>query len=169
MLEVEDARVARCHQRVSGGSAAGLHHGSMDEGECSMSPEVVTILGLLALFAIRIGVPILVIMGLSYVAYRWLGEDTEKTVQPARSTAAIAPRVSIGGPAPIAQVLYAGTHCWDAKGCSEAMKANCPAVAKSELPCWLAIQMKTGHLKENCFGCQFYERPAVDQRPVASA
>ena len=131
-----------------------------------MSPDVVTILGLLAMFALRIGVPILVIMGLSYVAYRWLGEDTQKTVQPSKSATAATARVTIGGPAPFAQVLYAGANCWDFKGCTEEMKANCPAVAKPELPCWLAIQMKTGHLKDNCFGCQFYEHPAANIQPV---
>ncbi len=115
------------------------------------------VLGLLALLALRIGVPLLVIMSLSYVAYRWLGAEERKPAQPA----AEAPRVSLGGPAPIARVLYAGAHCWDIKKCPADLKATCPAYARPELPCWLAVQMKTGHLRNDCPDCSFYEQPAA--------
>jgi hypothetical protein len=116
-------------------------------------------LAVLAMLALRIAVPLLVIFGLSYVAYRWIGEEKPASVSTARQAAAATQRATLSGPAPLAQVLFTGVHCWDVKGCTDAMKATCPAVAKSELPCWLAIQMKTGHLKKNCPSCNFYERP----------
>jgi hypothetical protein len=120
-----------------------------------MSIEVVSTLALLVL---RVGAPMVVIMGLSFLAYRWLSEE-----KPGERRAEQATSVYIPGPAPMAQVLYnaAGQRCWDAHGCTQAMKANCPAVAKPELPCWLAIQMKTGHLKAKCTDCGYYDRPAL--------
>ena len=118
-------------------------------------------LAVLALIALRIGLPLLVIFGLSYLAYRWIGEGKPASVVAGKAVAADVQRVALGGPAPLAQVLFTNTHCWDVKGCTEEMKAKCPAVARPELPCWLAIQMKTGHLRKNCFTCDFYEQPAA--------
>ena len=112
------------------------------------------ILAVLALMVVRLGVPLVIILALSYVAYRWIGEE-----KPSR-TGATTSGATIGGAAALAQVL-AGPHCWDAHGCTAEMKATCPAAARPELPCWLAIQMKTGHLKQNCFDCNFYERPVI--------
>ena len=129
-----------------------------------------TILVLAFMMFLRIGIPILVIMGLSYVAYHWLGED-KKSVQPqvtVRPVQQATTGARIGGPAPLAQVMYASTHCWDEHGCTEEAKAKCPAFAKPELPCWLAVQMKTGHLRDNCSDCNFYNDSTHDQ-PVARA
>ena len=115
----------------------------------------------LAMLALRIAVPLLVIFGISYVAYRWIGEEKPATVSTARQAATATQSATLGGPAPLAQVLFTGVHCWDVKGCTEEMKAKCPAVAKPELPCWLAVQMKTGHLRQKCSSCNFYERPVA--------
>jgi hypothetical protein len=119
-----------------------------------MSPELLSVA---LLMIVRVGLPFVIVMGLSYLAYRWLGEGKDAgqvSVRPAQQP-------SIGGPAPIARVIYAGAHCWDAKQCPADLKAACPAYAKPELPCWLAMQMKTGHLTANCSGCDFYERPVI--------
>jgi hypothetical protein len=115
-----------------------------------MSPEFLSVV---LLMIVRIGLPFIVVMGLSYLAYRWLGaaKETEQAAQ----------QPSIGGPAAVASVLYAGSHCWDNKKCPADLLAKCPAYARPELPCWLAIQMKTGHLKDKCFNCNFYERPVL--------
>ena len=117
------------------------------------------ILAVLALVVLRLGVPLVVIFGLSYLVYRWLGEEKPAQATAGKQPNAEAVRSTLGGLAPMAQVLYAGPHCWDVKGCSEEMKAKCPTIARPELPCWLAVQMKTGHLRKNCFNCDFYARP----------
>jgi hypothetical protein len=112
------------------------------------------ILAVLALAVVRIGVPLAVVLVLSYIAYRWIGED-----RAIKSPEAMQ-HVTLAGPAPIARVLSA-THCWDAKGCTAEMKTRCAAVARPELPCWLAVQMKTGHLNKSCDSCGFYEQPIL--------
>jgi hypothetical protein len=112
------------------------------------------IIAVLTLAVLRIGVPLLLIFAVSYAAYRWLGN--EKQTRPT-----IAPPATIGGRAPMATLLSTNLHCWDAKGCTAEMKALCPATARPELPCWLAVQMKTGHLTKNCPDCDFYERPVI--------
>jgi hypothetical protein len=118
-------------------------------------------IAVITMLLVRIGVPLLVIFGLSYLAYRWIAEDRSAQAIADKQTIADASRVTIGGPAPLAQVLYAGTHCWDVKGCTAEMKAKCPAVARPEIPCWLAVQMKTGHLMKDCPDCGFYDRPVA--------
>jgi hypothetical protein len=122
-----------------------------------MLPDIV---GLLFMFVLRIGIPLAAIMTLSWLAYRWLGEE-KTVVRSADKRQEVAPRASIGGPAPLAHVMYFETPCWDIKGCTEQAKAVCPAHARPELPCWLASQMKTGHMKDKCFNCDIYERPVV--------
>ena len=121
---------------------------------------ITEILVILAMMVLRIGVPLIIVMGLSWLAYRWLGEE-RKAGQRLEQVTVEEQRVRVGGPAPVAHVLYAGPHCWDIKECPQEGKEQCPAFARPELPCWLAIQMKTGHLKDECFDCQFYERPVL--------
>ncbi len=116
-----------------------------------MGTEMIAVLTLAIL---RIGVPLALIFGVSYVAYRWLGN--EKQPPPT-----IAPLKTIGGRAPMVMLLSTSPHCWDAKGCTAEMKALCPACIRPELPCWLAVQMKTGHLAKDCPDCSFYERPVI--------
>jgi hypothetical protein len=118
-------------------------------------------LAVVALLALRIGAPLLVIFGISYVVYRWIGEEKPARVASVRTAIGATQSAALGGPAPLAQVLFSGVHCWDEKGCTEEMKAKCPAAARPELPCWLAVQMNTGHLRQNCSSCNFYERPVM--------
>ena len=117
------------------------------------------------MFVLRIGIPLAVIMMLSWLAYRWLGEDKSAVrsgeVRSGEVRTATAHRATIGGPAPLARVAYFATPCWDVKGCTEQAQAACPAHARPELPCWLANQMKTGRLKETCAGCEIYDRPVA--------
>ena len=113
----------------------------------------------LVIAIVRLGVPLLAIIVLSYAAYRYLGRD--KLPAKVAEEAVRKERAATAGPAAVAHLMYAevGTHCWDAHHCTPEMKAKCPAVARPELPCWLAVQMKTGHLKEKCFDCSYYDRP----------
>ena len=122
------------------------------KGDGKMSTEV---LAVVALALLRLGLPLLFVFGASYIAYRWIG--AARPVRPA----APQPGVSIGGPAPVARVLYTGPYCWAEKHCTAEQQTRCPAFARPELPCWLAVQMKTGHLRADCPDCHFYERPVV--------
>ena len=123
-----------------------------------MWPEL---LSTILLMVVRIGMPFVIVMGLSYLAYHWLGEGNEADRSAPQPPQRVTQQPTVDGPAAVARVLYAGTHCWDVKQCPAELKATCPAYAKPELPCWLAIQMKTGHLRDQCFECNFYERPVL--------
>ncbi|MDX1409984.1 MAG: hypothetical protein R3330_17665 [Saprospiraceae bacterium] len=50
--------------------------------------------------------------------------------------------------------------CWKIKGCPPEQRANC-AAAKSPLPCWQALRLPNGYLREDCLSCEvFTDAPA---------
>lgn len=115
------------------------------------------LMAIAVLLLLRIGIPILLIAGLSYVAYRLLAPDTSAP----HATAARPAAARLGGPAPLARIIYSATPCWDIKSCPADLQATCPARARPELPCWLAVQMKTGQRPANCEWCRVYDSPTV--------
>lgn len=48
------------------------------------------------------------------------------------------------------------THCWEIVNCPAAVRANCAAARHPELPCWLALQIDGGGLKQACYTCPLY-------------
>ena len=50
--------------------------------------------------------------------------------------------------------------CWEAKGCTDEMKANCTGY-QSEQPCWQAFREESGYLKERCLGCEVFTTAPV--------
>lgn len=89
----------------------------------------------------RLGLPIAGILGLSYLAYRWLNQGA-------------APAMPGPGFIPIADT---GPRCWDERHCTPQMKASCPAHQRPHIPCWLAVQLAEGHVRAGCADCRFYQ------------
>jgi hypothetical protein len=105
------------------------------------------LLVILALFAVRLAIPLLIIMVVSYALYRWLGgEDYEQAFGP------------VVHPAPPATT--GGLHCYDIRHCPPEVRAGCPAMARPDLPCWMAIQLAEGRLRPHCPDCPMYQ-PAL--------
>src|SRR5512132_2848234 len=48
-------------------------------------------------------------------------------------------------------------HCWNVKRCDSAKVAQCAASKHPELPCWLALQVEGGKVREECFTCALYK------------
>ena len=48
--------------------------------------------------------------------------------------------------------------CYDAKGCSDASKAQCAAPQHPEKPCWQARFDAEGAIPEDCVGCDIFQR-----------
>jgi hypothetical protein len=101
---------------------------------------------ILYMFVLRIGVPILITLMIGAWLRRYLEErDAREAPQgsPARS----------------------GTeqHCWDVKHCPETARVECVAAQRPDLPCWLALQVSGGGLKETCYTCPVFtaENPAA--------
>ncbi len=91
------------------------------------------ILNVLALFVLRIGVPLAITLGVGY----WL----EKKLQ-----------------APVTEPTHdiqpvAVMHCWEVKACPPEQFQKCPAFLRQDLPCWLANQVATGVIKPGCPTC----------------
>lgn len=51
-------------------------------------------------------------------------------------------------------------ECWKIKGCQPEQREHCTG-ARSPLPCWQALRLPNGYLREGCLTCKvFIEAPA---------
>lgn len=125
-----------------------------------------------ALFILRLGVPLLVTLGIAYALKRldarWQAE-AESEAQARQDTMAantdvqqrpaehVVPNV---GPM-LPQTALArdgnGVPCWLLKGCTEAVTARCAAWHQPDLPCWMARTRAEGRLPATCKGCDLYQ------------
>ncbi|HEX9680540.1 MAG TPA: hypothetical protein VGA32_03730 [Anaerolineales bacterium] len=61
-------------------------------------------------------------------------------------------------PAPAAVM---GARCWEVRGCSESERADCPADARPETPCWQVFREIEGRLPERCLDCEIFREAPV--------
>lgn len=109
-------------------------------------------------FLMRLGIPLaltaLLVWWLQKLDARWQ-MDAEQARRQAESGPSLTP------PAP---------RCWDVRGCSPERRANCPAFARTDVPCWQVFRDGRGPLKEACLECLVFKKapvPAPTQLPVA--
>ncbi len=103
-----------------------------------MFQDVIDTFAIGFMFALRIGLPIVLTLAAGY----WLEKKLaprERTPQRART-------------AKIIQI-----HCWEIKKCENARRAHCAAYQHSELPCWLARQVAGDKVGPECYACAFYK------------
>lgn len=118
-----------------------------------MLPEpLVNVLIVLAMFVVRIGVPLAITLALGYWLEKRLppqekSEATEMKIERARR-AAQSPKI----------IQW---HCWDLKRCSPALRAQCAAFQRPDLPCWLALQVAGNQVREECFTCALYKPQSI--------
>jgi hypothetical protein len=91
------------------------------------------------MFVLRIGVPILVTLMIGAWLKRWLEERDAKEIPQAATP-----------------VSGNGSRCWDIKHCPDTERAKCVAAKRPDLPCWLALQVSDGTLKEMCYSCPVF-------------
>ncbi len=146
----------------------------------------VDLLVVIGFFALRIGVPLLIMAGLVYLLKRldrrWeaearvMQERARAAVQPpatapARGTKVrvpvsptptlpwVPPPAVIQAPTPQpGLVATAPQPCWTVKGCSEAKRAQCAAGQHPELPCWQARFDAEGAIPDECVHCDAFQR-----------
>lgn len=96
----------------------------------------------IVLLALRLGVPVLVTLLVSYLLARldekWQAEELARS------------------PAGQRGILREPPRCWEIKGCDPAQSANCPVRRLRPLPCWLAQRRLTGRIPDQCFGCPVF-------------
>jgi len=102
------------------------------------------ILVIAGMFFLRIGLPLLLVMGIGYLIQRWLEpkavhEQFEGMVRTAQERTA----VSASQP-----------PCWEIKNCSAELRAECAAYKQADVPCWLSRQIAGQPLPEGCATCQ---------------
>ncbi|MBX7236441.1 MAG: hypothetical protein K1X65_18800 [Caldilineales bacterium] len=143
------------------------------------------ILVILGMFFLRLGVPLLLVVGVGYLLRRldarWEAEAREQAGtatrsirpeqrpgagQPAPLPARPAQRPLPGGwPGPQRLPAFAGgptvmdvfgQPCWAINDCDPAARAECPAYHQPENPCWLARFQADGHLPDRCQQCPIF-------------
>ncbi|MEA3336366.1 MAG: hypothetical protein U9R25_10680 [Chloroflexota bacterium] len=129
-------------------------------------------LTILGLFVLRIGVPLLITIGIGYVLLRldarWQAE-AEAGKQPRQRPVKVQaksrsprgyPATAVPTIQPTAISVMAGLPCWSLKGCSEAMRADCAAGHQPDVPCWTARQGAEGRMPPECSNCDLYTQYA---------
>lgn len=135
------------------------------------------VLLVIALFVLRLGVPILITVligyGLSRLDARWQAEaDAEQRAQEVVRPAANAevtqqkeaprpaPRPAMPAPTTLQETYvrdHAGRPCWGLRDCAEAVMDAISACERGDTPCWEARRLAEGRLPEKCRTCEVYK------------
>jgi hypothetical protein len=141
--------------------------------------SLMDLLVLVGMFALRFGVPLLIVIGIGYLLKRldrrWEAEAWEQQ-RAAQAAARLAARPGIPKRAPVSQLPFVippppdmrqqpglvaappASRCWDIRGCAESVRSKCVAPRNPELPCWQARFDAEGQIPEECVGCQIFQR-----------
>lgn len=103
--------------------------------------DIIVIAGM---FFVRIGLPLLIVMGVGYLIQRWLEpkavhEQFEGMVRSAQEQRA---------------AITMTRPCWEIKNCPAEARATCMAAQQPDIPCWLSRQIDGQPLPEGCAVCQ---------------
>ena len=127
--------------------------------------QLETVLVIMGMFLARLGIPVAVVVVVSYwlrrVDTRWAAEAS--AYQRAKawqryplpfSTAAQKPAIT--------------PPCWERRGCSSFQRAQCAAGQQPYLPCWLARLRQEGKLPQACAGCALFALSVTPPVTVAA-
>lgn len=114
--------------------------------------EFITVAGILGLFVLRLGVPILIVFGVGYWLRR-LDARWEAEAQVAVRKTVVMPEIELR---PVEQ------PCWVLKNCPENAYTRCPVFLNPQQPCWLTRSRAEGTLPNACFQCVLFSQ----RRPV---
>ncbi len=125
-------------------------------------PEIVTIV---ALFILRFGVPLLLMIGIGYVLRRldqkWEVElRAEREERQSQEDKSMQPGPALPfAPGYVPQAIMMdsyGKPCWDVKDCDQSMQEQCPAFQHADSPCWLARRHAEGEIPSMCLHCELF-------------
>ena len=108
------------------------------------------------MFLVRIGLPLAIMFAAAY----WLRGKLELQTNSGQRTgnSRIIPFGKLGQKAAPALPTVADGHCWEIMNCDATGRAQCAAFKQPDLPCWLALQVGEGKLREKCFTCALYTK-----------
>ena len=122
-----------------------------------MFQDVIDGLVILAMFFLRIGVPVVVTLGIGiWLEKKLRPQETQvQQRQVRRGTIIPFPRISQGA----SPSAIPSAHCWDVKQCNPTAREQCAAYKRPDLPCWLALQAAGGKVRPECADCELYTKP----------
>ncbi len=95
-------------------------------------------LAVIGLFLLRLGVPLLLSVGIGY----WLVRLDRRR-----------------------QVAGMGRPCWERRECPPEQRSRCLAFQHPDIPCWAIVRATEGELRSQCATCSvFAPRPAASPR-----
>jgi hypothetical protein len=103
---------------------------------------------ILGMFALRLGVPVVLTIAVCHVLDRLSVKRAEQIGAQRRANL----RATAHEGKVVRQL-----QCWEIKRCDEATRAACPAYQRPNLPCWLALQLAGCQLSEQCLTCSLYD------------
>lgn len=95
------------------------------------------------MLVLRIGVPLVI----TFLVGKWLQKKLEQQDK----------------------IVASATHCWDKRKTRDSRRAEQAALARPDLPCWLALQASGEGLTENCYNCSQYAVGKARQSPTHGA
>lgn len=105
------------------------------------------ILAILGMFILRLGVPLILVLGVGYVLRRldrnWEAEAT------ARRRALDAEILA----AQLPQISMSDRPCWEVRSCPPRVRDGCPVHSRSGVACWIARYQAEGEMPAMCVGC----------------
>lgn len=113
--------------------------------------ELANAMIIVAVFVLRLGVPVAVTLALGCWLEKWLRPPAEETPDTRRRMRSFRGALRTGDVPP---------HCWDRSQEQAARNAEGAAVRHPDLPCWLALQVEGYPLRPECFMCARYRSHA---------
>jgi hypothetical protein len=114
-----------------------------------MMNELLTFLGVILAFLLRIGLP----AGITMLIAWWLHKLDERWQEEARELKKTGEvdwfPLSIRAP------------CWQLLNCPPETRQKCPAYANLDIPCWQAFRDSRGWLLERCYACPVFREAPV--------
>lgn len=107
---------------------------------------VVTLLALL-----RFLVPVLMIAGIAYLLAKLSRTPVQSEIRSPAEAKSLSPSEWAR-----AVTVPAAVPCWEQNHCEPAKRSHCAAYLRSHVPCWLAVQVAEGQLRDGCLTCDLY-------------
>ncbi len=114
------------------------------------SPQIVEVLGVIGIFLLRVGVPLLISTGITW----WLYRLDQKWRSEAPKVASV-PSVAASSTIPL-QNRIISEPCWVYRACPEEKRNKCPAYTQPNVACWLARLRNDGRLPGPCRCCSVF-------------
>jgi len=123
--------------------------------------SVTEILYMLSLFALRLGVPLVITITIAYflrkLDARWEEEAGRATgvVAEKRVDYTPQPGLPLSTPLPVTFDSH-GKPCWEIKDCEPIALEQCPAYQDPGVPCWQARRQAEGRIPVECYHCEIF-------------